>query len=76
MPAQKRRTTMLIPFLRAKLREFVRNESGATAIEYGMIAGLIAVLLALVVPTVGTELFDTFNEVIEALGGTAVAAPE
>ena len=39
---------MLIPFLRAKLREFVRNESGDTAIEYGMIAGLIAVPLVLI----------------------------
>ena len=31
---------MLISFLRAKLRQFVRNESGATAIEYALIAGL------------------------------------
>ena len=63
---------MVIPFLRAKLREFVRNESGATAIEYALIAGLIAVFLVAVLGGLGGTLKTTFNSVITALGGSAV----
>ena len=54
---------MFIPFLRAKLRKFVRNESGATAIEYGLIAALIAVVIIGAVTTVGTNLSDTFDNI-------------
>ena len=54
---------MLIPFLRAKLREFVRNESGATAIEYGLIAGLIAVLIIAGVTGIGGKLQAIFLDI-------------
>jgi len=40
---------------------FLKNESGATAIEYGLIAALIAVVIIGVVTTVGTSLSGTFN---------------
>ncbi len=39
---------------------FVRDESGATAIEYGLIAALIAVIIIGAVQTVGTRLSGTF----------------
>lgn len=52
---------MLIPFLRAKLREFVRNESGATAIEYGLIAGLIAVAIIISIQGIGADLLRGFQ---------------
>ncbi len=42
---------------------FVRDESGATAIEYGLIAALIAVVIITVVGTVGTNLSGTFTKV-------------
>ena len=42
---------------------FVRDDSGATAIEYGLIAGLIAVVLVTAVTTVGTKLTNTFNKI-------------
>ena len=48
------------------MRVFVRllkNESGATAIEYGLIAALIAVAAVTVMGTVGTNLSGTFNSV-------------
>ena len=40
---------------------FVRDESGATAIEYGLIAALIAVVIIGAVTSVGTSLSGTFN---------------
>ena len=42
---------------------FVRDESGATAIEYGLIAALIAVVIIGAVTAVGTKLSTTFTTV-------------
>ena len=39
---------------------FLKNESGATAIEYGLIAALIAVVLVTVLGTLGGKLEDLF----------------
>jgi pilus assembly protein Flp/PilA len=48
-------------------RNFINNESGATAIEYGLIAGLISVVIIVAVTLVGTNLTATFNSVAGAL---------
>ena len=45
------------------LVKLLRNEDGATAIEYGLIAALIAVAAVTVMGTVGTNLSTTFNTV-------------
>jgi len=45
------------------LRSFVIDESGATAIEYGLIAALIAVVIIGAVTAVGTALSTTFTTV-------------
>jgi pilus assembly protein Flp/PilA len=42
---------------------FVRNESGATAIEYGLIAALISVVIIGVLATIGTNLTSKFNQI-------------
>jgi pilus assembly protein Flp/PilA len=47
----------------ATLRTLLKNESGATAIEYGLIAALIAVAAVGVMTTVGSNLSSTFNTV-------------
>lgn len=51
------------------ISRFVRDESGATAIEYGLIAALIAVVIIGAVTAVGTNLTATFNSVKTGLGG-------
>ena len=45
------------------LKKFVRNDSGATAIEYGLIAAGIAVAIAIVVFTVGSQLNTLFSNI-------------
>jgi pilus assembly protein Flp/PilA len=45
----------------------LKDENGATAIEYGLIAALIAVAAVTVMGTVGTNLSSTFNSVANAL---------
>jgi pilus assembly protein Flp/PilA len=42
---------------------FLKNESGATAIEYGLIAALIAVVIIGAITAVGTSLSTTFNSI-------------
>ena len=44
-------------------KKFVRDESGATAIEYGLIAAGIAVAIITVVNGLGTKLATTFTDV-------------
>jgi pilus assembly protein Flp/PilA len=46
---------------------FARDESGVTAIEYGLIAGLIAVVIIAMVTLIGTNLTAKFNAVATAL---------
>ena len=49
------------------LKKFVANESGATAIEYALIASLIAVAIIVSITAIGTKMSTTFNEVSTAL---------
>jgi pilus assembly protein Flp/PilA len=48
-------------------KSFLANESGATAIEYGLIASLIAVTIITAVSTLGNKLSTTFSEVASNL---------
>ncbi len=45
------------------IARFLRDESGATAIEYGLIVALIAVVIIAAVTTVGTNLNTSFTTV-------------
>lgn len=51
----------------AKFLKLVRNERGATAIEYGLIAALIAVAAIAAMQGVGSKLGTTFNNVSASL---------
>jgi len=49
------------------IQKFVRDEEGVTAIEYGLIAALIAVVIIAAVTIVGTQLRATFTAIGTAL---------
>ncbi|HEY0585975.1 MAG TPA: Flp family type IVb pilin [Pseudoduganella sp.] len=53
--------------LTTMLKQFIRDEEGVTAIEYGLIAALIAVVIIIAVRTVGTQLDITFDKIAEEL---------
>ncbi|HDZ74693.1 MAG TPA: Flp family type IVb pilin [Aurantimonas coralicida] len=53
---------------------FINDESGATAIEYGLIAALIGTAIIAAVTTVGTNLSTTFTDIGAAVK-TQKAAP-
>jgi pilus assembly protein Flp/PilA len=47
----------------------VKNESGVTAIEYGLIAGLISLVILVAVTAIGTSLQGLFQTIATALAG-------
>ena len=49
------------------IRKLFNNEKGATAIEYGLIAALIAVAAITAMTTLGKNLTNTFNDVNNAM---------
>ncbi len=53
--------------MKITFKRFVEDESGATAIEYGLIAALIAVVIITAVTQVGTRLERTFQKVRDGL---------
>ena len=52
------------------IRNFIKNSKGATAIEYGLIAALIAVAAIGAMTTLGTKLKNTFSNVSNNLNAT------
>lgn len=51
---------------------FIKDESGATAIEYGLIAALISVALIAGARAIGTGLDEKFGDVATAISGEGV----
>ncbi len=52
-----------------KFQIFLRDEEGATAVEYGLIVGLIAAVIVTVVGLIGGDLFSAFTFVENQLSG-------
>ena len=52
------------------LSKITNNEDGATAIEYGLIAALIAVAAIVAMGSLGTNLSNTFNKVGNSMAAT------
>ncbi|GLQ24942.1 fimbrial protein [Algimonas ampicilliniresistens] len=57
------------------IKNFVNDESGATAIEYGLIAALIAVAMIAGATSLGGSISDKMADVGATLDGVAEAAP-
>jgi pilus assembly protein Flp/PilA len=53
------------------IRRFANDESGATAIEYGLIAAGISMAIVTAVMTLGTQLNSTFNTVSSQLASAS-----
>ncbi|MCJ2008947.1 Flp family type IVb pilin [Methylobacterium sp. WL30] len=53
--------------MKTMFKNFASDESGATAIEYGMIAALVAVVIIGTLSTLGSKLKNTFTSVSNQL---------
>ncbi len=58
----------LYEMLRSRLQQ-VRNETGASAVEYGLLVALIAVVIIAAVTLLGGNLADIFQSVADAITG-------
>ena len=56
------------------INKLIRDEAGATAIEYGLIAALIAVAAITAMQGLGNELKTTFNTTSSAMGAANASA--
>ncbi|EFL51123.1 Flp/Fap pilin component [Solidesulfovibrio fructosivorans JJ]] len=52
------------------ITKFVRDEEGATAVEYGLMAALIAAVIVGVVTTLGQNLSTTFDSIATSIKGS------
>ena len=57
--------------MKSLVTRFVKDESGATAIEYGLIAGLVSVVIIAAITLVGTDLRPYLRKVSATLGNVA-----
>ncbi len=56
----------LVSFAKDRLE---KEEKGATAVEYGLMVGLIAVVIIVAVTALGTRLDGLFDSIVTSLGG-------
>ena len=59
-----------------KLMRFVKDESGVTAIEYGLIAAAIGLMLVVAMPIISTQLQGVFTAIGNGLSGAAAGGGE
>ena len=56
--------------MNALISRFLKDEEGATAIEYGLLAALIALVIIAAVTAIGTNLSGQFNTIATSVGAT------
>ena len=54
-------------FLVKKLHEFISDEQGATAVEYGLFVALVAAVIVTLVKTLGTKIQAAFQSIVTAM---------
>ena len=65
---------MTLETLALVARDRMREEKGATAVEYGLMVGLIAVVIIATVALLGEQLNALFQSIVDELGGEAAPA--
>jgi pilus assembly protein Flp/PilA len=63
---------MFLDYLSLMIRRFVKDEEAASAIEYAIVASMVAVIAILFLTNIGVRVRAMFNAILVGLGGTAV----
>ena len=58
-------------YLRIRLQAMLKNEQGASAVEYGLLVALIAAIIVATVAFLGQDVLQGFTDVETAIDGTA-----
>ena len=56
--------------MKKMLQKFVKDEDGASAVEYGLLVALISVMIIIGAKALGTNLNKTFNDVAGTVAGS------
>ncbi|MFZ3280009.1 Flp family type IVb pilin [Pseudomonas sp.] len=65
---------MLFEYLMIRARSFLADDDAASAIEYAIVVAMVAVVVIVFVTPVGARVLVMFNNLLVALGGTAVSS--
>ena len=57
--------------MKTSIKKFLKDETGVTAIEYGLIAGLIVAGITVSVTSIGTDLATVFQNIATTAGAAA-----
>jgi pilus assembly protein Flp/PilA len=60
----------MLDYMRIRLQAMIRTERGASAVEYGLLVALIAVIIIVAVTFLGETISGVFNETATSIGGT------
>ena len=63
---------MTFDYVIAKARAFARSEEGASAIEYAIVAAMVAVVVVVFITPIGDRVSEIFTELNKGIGGKAV----
>ncbi len=63
---------MFLTYMYLRMKLFLENNEGASAIEYAIVAAMVAAIAVLFIAPIGTEIKTAFNNVLTGLGGVAV----
>lgn len=68
-------TSLMVSFLAmvAGVKDRLTNEKGATAVEYGLLVALIAAVIIAVVATLGTQILNAFQTIVNEMPPAPVA---
>lgn len=64
--------TRLFVSTQLRIESFFKDKEAASAIEYVLIAAMVAVVIVVFITPLGNAVKSTLNDVLEALGGTRV----
>ncbi len=70
-PSPLTESTHMYSCIKEKFARFATSEEGASAIEYGLIAGLIGALIIVAVTGIGGSVSTFFTDICTSLGGCA-----
>lgn len=66
---------MTFDYLMSRARVFIKNEEGASAIEYAIVVAMVAVVVVAFVTPLGDRVLAIFNNILTSLDGTVVTRP-
>ncbi|MBC2654950.1 Flp family type IVb pilin [Pseudomonas sp. MSSRFD41] len=66
---------MSLEYLLLRARLLLARTEGASAIEYAIVVAMVAVVVVVFVTPMGDRVLAIFNNILTALGGTAVTRP-